>query len=770
MKTQRFGRDCAPAKFPPLRVLGTMQVRVLPAVLGSLLLTACSGMQPGNSTSSSTQTTQTPAIVITVEPATSTLSSGAYTQFSAFLQNTSDTAVTWTADGGSISSNGVFTAPKVSNTTAFHVTATSQADPAKSAVAVATVKPAVAPGHLAIVTATIPGATQGSAYTTQLDASGGQTPYSWNMSSGSLPSGLQLSSNGVIGGTTTQTGNFSFSASVTDASDQTVAHSYSVQVAAAQNGSFDGPAELPEVYVNSAMADTPAPGATISVKAGGDLQSALDSASCGDTIALQAGASFPGSFTIPAKACDDAHWIIIRTSAPDSALPPEGNRITPCYAGVASLPGRPAYPCPSPINVMAKIVAESAGPGPIRLADGANHVRFLGLELTRTAPGQIVYDLVVAPGASADHLVFDRIWAHGTPHDETSRGIALAGMTYAAVVDSYLNDFHCTAVAGACTDAQAIGGGVGDLPMGPYKIVDDFLEASGENVMFGGGPANQNPQDIEIRENHFYKPLIWMPGQPGFVGGTGGHPFIVKNHFELKNGVRILFEGNILENNWGGFSQIGFSILLTPKNGGGGFQIGNGRSDSGQLSKGAWNESIHDVVIDDVDATAYSGGGTFLQEGNDDNLAAIHDVVVNHVTAVGPNVDTMLVVGNARSNPIMNNFAWTNSIFAAGKNGVYSTGGTTNCAHDAGGPAGTLKACFNPYTFSHNAIIGAEGTWPSGTLIPATPDAVQFVQYNNGVGGNYELQSSSPYKNAGSDGLDLGANIAAVASTIANVQ
>src|ERR1700678_4727314 len=57
---------------------------------------------------------------------------------------------------------------------------------------------------------------------------------------------------------------------------------------------FDGPAELPRVTVPSAMADTPAPGTVISVNAGGDLQSALDSANCGDTIQLQAGATFAG--------------------------------------------------------------------------------------------------------------------------------------------------------------------------------------------------------------------------------------------------------------------------------------------------------------------------------------------------------------------------------------------------------------------------------------------------------------------------------------------
>ena len=107
---------------------------------------------------------------------------------------------------------------------------------------------------------------------------------------------------------------------------------------------------------------------------------------------------------------------------------------------------------------------------------------------------------------------------------------------------------------------------MGNLPKGPYQIVNNFLESAGENILFGGGSASSTPVDIEIRKNHFFKPLTWMKGSPGFVGGTNGNPFVVKNHVELKNAQRVLLDSNILENTWGGFSQGGFSVLLTPKN------------------------------------------------------------------------------------------------------------------------------------------------------------------------------------------------------------
>jgi hypothetical protein len=45
-----------------------------------------------------------------------------------------------------------------------------------------------------------------------------------------------------------------------------------------------------------------------------------------------------------------------------------------------------------------------------------------------------------------------------------------------------------------------------------------------------------------------FKPLTWMKGQPGYVGGTDGNPFIVKNLLELKNAERVLIDGNLMEN------------------------------------------------------------------------------------------------------------------------------------------------------------------------------------------------------------------------------
>jgi hypothetical protein len=615
-----------------------------------------------------------------------------------------------------------------------------------------------------------------------------------------LPSGIQLqASTGVISGTTALSGSFPFTAKVTDASGHSSTLAFSLTVSSASASGFDGPAELPRVYIQSAMANTPAPGQTTAVNSGGDFQSALNRANCGDTIQLQAGATFSGVFTFPAKSCDDNHWIVVRTSASDSALPAESKRLTPCFAGVSSLPGRPAFNCVSTNNVLAKLVMPATGAGPLVFAAGANHYRLVGLELTRLAGTGIVYSLAsIATGGTADNLVFDRVWIHGTSQDDTNRGIELGGSTYVSIVDSFFTDFHCTSVSGACTDAQTINGGLGDDQMGPYKITDNFLEASGENILFGGGAATATPTDIQITKNHMFKPLTWMKGQAGYVGGADGNPFIVKNLLELKNAQRVLIDGNIMEDSWGGFSQVGFAILLTPKNPGGtsvcsvcqvtdvtirfnsishvgaGLQIANGLSDYGGAALDGQRYSIHDIVIDDIDGLKYNGPSEFAQVSVDAGAPLLQNVTINHVTAFPSS--TLFIIGDmvATSTP-MKNFVFTNSIVNAGTYPVWSTGGgATNCAYYSQ-PLTTFSACFSPYSFARNAVVGSSSSfpptlWPSANSFPASASAVQFVNYNNGVGGNYQLMTTSPYHNAGSDGQDLGANVVAIQTATAGAQ
>jgi hypothetical protein len=769
----------------------------------AVMITATSVADPSKKASATVTIGSAGAISIAVSPQTVSVSSGSNQQFGATVQGTANTAVTWSASAGTISKAGLFTAPTVSSTTMVNVTATSAADPSKQSTATVTIMPPVS-ASLTITTAYLPGAQVSVAYGYPLQAIGGTTPYQWTVASGSLPQGFSLSSTGQLAGTATVTGQFSFSVKVTDAKNNTSSQSLSLSVASKVSGGgggYDGPAQLPQVLMQTAMANTPTPGAVTMVSAGGSLQNALNSANCGDTIELAAGATFSGNVTFPAKSCDDLHWITVRTSAPDTALPPEGTRVLPCYSGVSSLPGRPAFTCPGGVTqTLAKIVdpvPSTGNSGPISFAAGANYYRLVGLEITRTVGGPD-YRLVGGKG-TADHIILDRVWLHGSPQDDNMTAFGLDGMSYAALIDSYANDFHCTSVVGVCTDAKVIGGGTGGTQDGPYKIVDNFLEASGENILFGGGGAAYTPADIEIRGNHFYKPLTWMKGQPGFVGGASGYPFMVKNHLELKNAQRVLVEGNIFEYTWGGFSQVGFSILLTPKNqaaktgnvcpicavtdvtirynkishSGTGIAFANATSDNGGVALAGGRYSVHDITIDDVSASKYSGSGGMFQVWNNWPANVLNNVSIDHVTVFPDPISRFIAISSGMGEPPMSGFAMTNSIVGQNKFAIWNAGGGNSCAI-SNVPVTELNTCFpGGYTFADNAIIDgtayySSSKWPAANFFPASASTVQFVNFNGGNGGDYHLVSGSPYKNAGTDGKDIGADIDAILTATAN--
>jgi hypothetical protein len=79
--------------------------------------------------------------------------------------------------------------------------------------------PPTAPTPLAVTTSSLPGGTVGSPYpSTGLQASGGVSPYTWSLGSGTLPAGLNLAAGGIISGTPTAAGSYPATFAVTDSS------------------------------------------------------------------------------------------------------------------------------------------------------------------------------------------------------------------------------------------------------------------------------------------------------------------------------------------------------------------------------------------------------------------------------------------------------------------------------------------------------------------------------------------------------------------------
>ncbi len=492
-----------------------------------------------------------------------------------------------------------------------------------------------------------------------------------------------------------------------------------------------GAPELPRVRV-----DTTYParaGRTITVGGSDDFQAALEAARPGDDIVLEAGAVFTGPFTLPRK--DGKAWIVVRSSAKDR-LPPPGTRVTPADA-----------------SAMPKL--EARWGAVIDAEPASHHYRFVGIEV-RPSHGVFLMNVVLLGSSESTlgelphHLIFDRCYIHGDPALGSRRGIAL-GSRETAVVDSWISDIK---EKGA--DSQAIAGWNG---LGPFRIENNTLEGAGENVMFGGAdPKVQGlvPSDIEILRNHFRKPLAWKSNEPGFEGTR----WSTKNLFELKNARRVVVAGNLFEQNWVN-SQSGFAILLTVRNQDGkapwsvvedvtfennvvrhtaaGIDV-LGRDDSAPSGRTA-RIAIRNNLFEDVGGERWGGGGRLFQI-----LEGAVDVVITHNTAFQTG---SIVTAEGEPDP---GFVYRDNITPHNAYGIVGTGVASGLA--------TSAAFFPDGVLRRNVIVGGSAErYPTDNFFPPTLDAVGFVDRARG---DYRLGPSSPYRHAGSDGTDVGADFVAL--------
>src|SRR5215472_7896659 len=87
---------------------------------------------------------------------------------------------------------------------------------------------------LSVTTTTLSAGTVGVAYSATLLGSGGSgSGYVWTVSSGTLPSGIVLSSAGSLSGTPTATGSSTFSVKVVDSAGNSATESLTLSIAAA---------------------------------------------------------------------------------------------------------------------------------------------------------------------------------------------------------------------------------------------------------------------------------------------------------------------------------------------------------------------------------------------------------------------------------------------------------------------------------------------------------------------------------------------------------
>lgn len=477
--------------------------------------------------------------------------------------------------------------------------------------------------------------------------------------------------------------------------------------------------------------------ATITVPSGGDLQAALNAAQPGDTILLQAGATWTGNYKLPAKS--GTAVITIRSSASDTLLPASGVRMTPAYA--SQLPK----------------IRSNANGAALKTSGASNNWRLMFLEFSPNATnasanlvefgaaGTSQTTLAVVP----QNLVIDRCYLHGDAGYGQRRGLALnSGNTQ--VINSYFSDFK-----GVNEDTQAIESWNGP---GPYLIQNNYLEAAGENILFGGSDPNIPnlvANNVTIRQNLISRPLAWM-----------SLTWTIKNLVEFKNVENVLVDGNTIENNWAA-GQQGYSVLFTPRN---------------QSGTAPWtvvkNVTVQNNVIRHVAAVfnilGYDNLATSQQTDNiviRNNL--IYDVSTAYGSAKDPANGWVAIIGGGPKDITFDH----NTINSDGSNTIhfykgYSRTGTTipgfvfknnllrdnkyGIFGDNSSPGTPTLTMYTPAAyFQANGIGGANAkVYPTGNDYPT------FVQwladFVSAAAENYQLVANSLSKDAGTDGKDIG--------------
>jgi hypothetical protein len=213
-----------------------MRRTLLAGVLALQLLVACSSGSSGNPSAAGGSTPVTVAAIapsITAQPQNVAVAAGETATFTVAAAGTAPLSYQWRVGGSAIAAATAasYTTAATSvaqNGAAFSVVVTNSAGSVTSNSAVLSVN-----SPLTITTSSLPSGTVQRAYTTTLEASGGQTPYTWAVLKGQLPAGLALAgTTGTISGTPTTAGSSSFTLSVKDASDATVTLATSLTIGA----------------------------------------------------------------------------------------------------------------------------------------------------------------------------------------------------------------------------------------------------------------------------------------------------------------------------------------------------------------------------------------------------------------------------------------------------------------------------------------------------------------------------------------------------------
>jgi hypothetical protein len=484
-------------------------------------------------------------------------------------------------------------------------------------------------------------------------------------------------------------------------------------------------------------------GSVINVPAGGNLQSALDAVQPGGTIRLASGATYVGNFRLPAKGGES--YITITTGG--VTLPPPGTRIDPSYAPRLAT------------------IRSSNGSAALRTNNRASHYRVVGVAFEANVGGS---GEVILLGSDAQtsltdvphHIELDRILIIGDQSIGQRRGIQLNASTV-SIVNSDIRD-----IKDEDQESQGIAGW--NTP-GPILIKNNYIEAAGENILFGGAHINIPnvvPSDITIEDNVLTKDVNWR-----------GRSWIVKNSLELKNARRVMVRGNIIEYTWAA-AQNGYAIVLTPRNSSGrtpwvvveDVQFLNniirhsgsvfnllGHDDTAETKQLA-RVLIKDNLVYGISSGTWGGTGTFVQMGGEPRDITIDHNTVMHTgniitfySGVYVNSSGARVTGGP-----VRGFVYTNNLSRHNTYGIFGSG------KSAGNASLTYYA---PGAIVRRNVMASDtnlaSRYPADNQFP--PFASFMANFIDPDHRDYHLVLSSAFIDAGLDGKDLGCAVELIA-------
>lgn len=460
-----------------------------------------------------------------------------------------------------------------------------------------------------------------------------------------------------------------------------------------------------------------AAGRTIRVPSGGNVQAAIERATSGDIVELQAGATYFGEIKLPNKPLTD--FVTIQSSA--AATLPADKRV-----GSASAAS------------MAKIVTRGAGKPAVSAENGANHYRFVGIEFS-ASNADYIYNLVLfgsgetKPSDVPHDLEIDRSYLHPFKTGVVRRGIALNSAN-TTIKNSYVEGFGFPG-----EEAQGICGWTGTKNV---HIINNYIEGGAENILFGGSDpdsAELVPSDIEIRGNHLNKPAEWK----GKVTS--------KTLFELKNSKHVRFTGNLLTNNWVGsafritirnqegkasFSTIEDVLIKDNVINGAGEGINILGKDDTYPSQTLKHLTIANNLFLNIGGDAWDGSGYFIQIADGEDVTIANNTVFN--------------TGNIATfyGTVPRSFIFRDNITGHGNYGIHGLDDLKSQ---------TARSMFQNNVFINNRRIpsGDYAFPPGNTLVNDAKD----VGFANAAANDYRLAPNSRFRGKGANKTDIGSNL-----------